>query len=105
MIFDSVSFMAEYMVTGKPSLFTSGKRNILDFDEFGLKVYSKLYQTKNLKEDIENFIQNVVLRGNDYRKAEREEFINSYLKSPYNKTSAQNIHDYIINIIGEKNDR
>lgn len=105
MIFDSVSFMAEYMVTGKPSLFTSGKRNVLDFDEFGLKVYSKLYQTKNLKEDIENFIQNVVLRGNDYIKAEREEFINSYLKSPYNKTSAQNIHDYIINIIGEKNDR
>lgn len=46
MIFDSISFMAEYMATGKPSLFTSGKRNVLDFDEFGLKVYSKLLNQK-----------------------------------------------------------
>lgn len=102
MIFDSISFMAEYMVTGKPSLFTSGKNNVLDFDEFGQQVYSKLYHTKNLKEDIDSFIKNVVLKENDPKKLEREDFVNSNLKAPNNKSAAQNIYEYVIKKIGEK---
>lgn len=102
MIFDSISFMAEYMVTGKPSLFTSGEKNVLDFDEFGLEVYSKLYQTKNLKNDIETFIQNIVLNENDYRKNERQEFIENYLKAPNNASASQNIYNNIIETLRRK---
>ncbi|ARR01157.1 MULTISPECIES: CDP-glycerol glycerophosphotransferase family protein [Campylobacter] len=101
MIFDSISFMAEYMVTGKPALFTKGKKNILDFDEFGNKVYANLYHTFDLKKDIINFIEDIVLNENDYKKSDRAIFINNYLRSPNNKTSAKNIYEYITNLLKE----
>lgn len=104
MIFDSISFMAEYMVTGKPALFTSCKKSILDFDDFGKKVYSHLYQTNSLKEDIEHFIQDIVLNGNDTKKYERLKFVNSNLRSPTNLNASTNIYNYVIKELGESND-
>ena len=81
MIHDCGSFTAEYHFTGKPVAFAS-----IDFDslyeglnEFGKKCLDLHYHVESI-EDIHNFIETVVLGGQDQLMKERNEFRNKYLK-------------------------
>lgn len=104
MILDSISFIAEYSATNKPALFTiSGSESKLNFDEFGQKAFDILYKTETsdfLRQEIEHFIDDVVLNGNDSKRDAREQFIQNVLIPPNDKTASQNIYDYVIKSIG-----
>ena len=95
MIFDSVSFICEYMYSGKPSLFTVIEtKTSPQFNEFGEMAYQCLYHS-HAEDDIKGFIENVVLTDNDPMKQERSQFFEQYLTSPNNSTASQNIYNYL----------
>lgn len=105
MILDSISFIAEYTAVNKPALFTVGATSRVNLNDFGAINFDVLYHTDNeLKQDIDEFIRNVVIDGNDYKKEARNEFVSQYLMPPNGKSSAENIYDNIIDEIqnGEK---
>lgn len=100
MILDSISFIAEYTATNKPSLFTIGSTSRVKLNDFGAINFEVLYHTdNNLKADIERFIVDVVINGNDTKKDERTKFVNKYLLPPNGKSAAENIYDNIIDEI------
>lgn len=47
------------------------------------------------EQDVEAFIENVVLGNDDAMRASRERFFNDWLLPPHNKTVAQNMFDEI----------
>ena len=46
-----------------------------------------------------HFIEDVVLRGNDYKKAERTEFVKKYFGKINGKTASENIYNEIIKFL------
>lgn len=71
MIMDSISFIAEYLYVNKPLLFL--KRNGQAFNELGTKLIEAYYSAWG--EDycgIEQFLQAVILNGNDSKKELRK---------------------------------
>jgi len=95
MILDSVSFIVEYMCTGKPSLFMVRDKSVPSrFNEFGLLALEALYKATSL-EQVESFIETVVLSGQDNRKFERERFLETYFIPQNGKTASDNIFDSI----------
>ncbi len=109
MILDSVSFIAEYMAVNKPALFTVTPTSKVKFNEFGEKAFEELYHTDpdSLREDIERFIQNIVIDGNDLKMESRTAFIAKHILPPNGKTATQNIYDNILDEIqnGDKKKR
>lgn len=96
MIFDSISFIAEYTAVNKPALFTIGKSTRVKLNEFGMIGFQVLYKTYHkLNSDILQFIEEVVIGEKDSKKVEREYFISQYLLSPNGKTASENIYDNI----------
>lgn len=76
MIFDSVSFMSEYLYTHKPALFL--KRNGATFNEYGEKLLECLYQVVGDDYDsIVFFIEDVI--DSDPKYTERELFWEHFL--------------------------
>ena len=91
MIFDSMSFMAEYLYTGKPSLFLTRKSG--HFNEFGRKIFNILYKTEgNNLGAIRNFIENLSVQ--DPQKNLREDFFDKYLDY-YNNNGQKDAATYI----------
>ena len=100
MILDCLSFIAEYTATGKPSMFTVGSKSRVLLNDFGKEIYSLLYHAEgDLKKQICEFIENVVLDGNDPLKEQRIKFVNSNMRPPNNKTAAENVYSYICSFI------
>ncbi len=100
MIFDSISFIAEYTAVNKPALFTIGNTSRVQLNDFGNINFEVLYHTtKDMKKDIDAFIQNVVINGDDIKETERTSFIKQYLTPPNGKTSAENIYDNMLDEI------
>lgn len=100
MVMDSCSFMAEYTSCNKPLLHTIGSKTRLGLNEFGEKLYEVCYKTKNdLKQDIINFIEDVVLKENDCLKQERTKFVKKYFSKINGKTASENIYQEILKII------
>ena len=96
MILDSASFMAEYLYTRKPSLFTKRDNEIEKrFNDFGKLVFQKLYQAETEKEIIK-FIEDVVIAGNDYMYDERNNFFTQVVLPLNNKTASENIYNELI---------
>ena len=97
MIHDSGSFVVEYLYAKRPVMFVSkNMQPILDTQsEFGLQAYQQAYigRTEN---DIRNFIDKVVLRGDDPMLPQRERFFSDYLLPPRGKSVAQNMFDDIV---------
>lgn len=104
MIMDSISFIAEYMAVNKPTLFTIGKTSRIFLNPFGTECFKFLYQAQgNLPLEIENFIQNVVINGNDIKFEERLEFVKNNIVPPCNQSASKNIYDLMcIKIFGKK---
>lgn len=64
MIFDSVSFIVEYLYTRKPSLFTYKEGVEEQLNEYGLKAFDCHSKARNLQ-DVDCFIQNLLQRKQD----------------------------------------
>lgn len=99
-ILESISFMAEYMLTNKPALFVAKNLENLKLNKFGTQISNYLYKAQTEK-DILKFIEEVVLNDKDTLKREREIFVKNCLLSPNNKTGAENIYNYVLNEIFE----
>ncbi len=101
MIHDCSSFIIEYQYTNNPVLFLETEPHTAEqmhLSRFGYAAYTVHYHAST-KEQIENFIQNVIA-GVDPRKEEREAFFEKYLRIPNGKTACVNIMDVIL---GEDN--
>lgn len=97
MIFDSSSFITEYVYADKPSLFINKKNTENMLNDFGKEAMG-CHQDAQTIENIEDFINNVIA-GQDQYKSKRSEFIDTYIK-PYNTPSAsQNIINHIVETI------
>ena len=93
MIFDSISFMAEYYFTNNPSLFTVRSDKICqNFNDFGMNVFKLLYHAKNGDEII--WFINSVLRGEDYLKGDRDCFFKQTLYYP---NASVSVYEYMLN--------
>ena len=100
MIFDSISFIAEYTAVNKPALFTIGAETRVQLNDFGMINFEVLYKTSlNLKKDIDEFVKKVVIEGVDEKREARENFIQDYLQPPHGKTASENIYDCICEVV------
>lgn len=96
MIHDCGSFTIEYHYTQNPVMYlTNGTDHEQNLANFAKKAYHLHYMGK-CKEDIEHFIQSVVLEGNDPLKERRAAYLQEYLIPPHEKTASQNIIDAIL---------
>jgi len=93
MIHDCASFMAEYMFTHNPVLYISKPGVEKHLSSFSRMCYDYHYKGKSIK-DIERFIDEVVLNGNDFMKSERENFLSSELLPPNNRKVSENMYTF-----------
>jgi len=99
MIHDCGSFTVEYLSTSKPTLYLLNNANQLNslnsFGKMAINYHYKAYDTL----DIEKFVKDIVIKGDDYMKNKRIEFIHQFLMPPNNKTATKNIFDYILSAL------
>ncbi len=96
MIHDSSSFVIEYLYTNNPVMFLLNSDSVLEkFNELGKMALSNLYLGRG-KEEIEEFIIDVIMNGKDFKQKERVLFFNSVVKPPNNVTASENIYNYIV---------
>lgn len=97
MVHDSGSFCVEYHYTGNPVMYIANNLEeiLTDRSEFGKLAILHHYIGK-CKEDIINFIENIVLQGNDPMKPDREVFYKNYLLPPNGKSVTENTMDIFI---------
>lgn len=90
------SFTGEYMFTAKPVVFASKDwREIYrTADGFGSKCLDLHYRAQTIG-DVRNFIEKVVLGGDDPMLAQRRQFIRDYLTPPHGRSAAENIYNDI----------
>lgn len=91
MIHDCSTFMVEYLYTGKPLMFIIKENSNYLLNEFGKKCFDLHYHGKTIH-DIESFIQDVLLQGNDPMYTLRHSFVEKELTPPNNRTVAENIY-------------
>ncbi|AWG21696.1 CDP-glycerol--glycerophosphate glycerophosphotransferase [Flavobacterium faecale] len=95
LIHDCGSFMAEYLVTGKPTLFMVRNEAVMEeWNEFGQKVVSLHYQSRNFQE-VDDFIMDVVLSEKDWMKEDRKTFVREFLIQNPKSTASENILRYL----------
>ena len=95
LIHDCGSFMSEYLIVGKPSLFMIRSESVMkEWSSFGEKAVSVHYQSRDKKELID-FIEDVVLKENDWMKEERNNFVQNILIQKDSSTASQNILNYL----------
>lgn len=95
MIHDSISFIAEYLYCGKPSLFLKSDPEMnRRFNEFGNLALNHHYHGQG-KEDISRFIEQTVLHGDDPLKKKRDQFYKKTLTQRDGKTASQKIYDIL----------
>jgi hypothetical protein len=96
LIFDSISFLSEYLYTRKPSLFIVRDDSIPEkFNEFGKIAFKLVYKSYNQAETI-RFIDEVVIKNDDSLFMDRNDFLNTYLVFNNKMSSSEFIfHDII----------
>jgi hypothetical protein len=101
MIHDSISFIAEYLYCGKPSLFLKSDPEVnRRFNDFGNLALDHHYHGSD-KEDIVQFIETTVLNGADSLKSRRDDFYNHVLIQQDGKKASQNIYEVLCEEIFE----
>ena len=81
LIHDCGSFTAEYLYVGKPCMFLVSEGDMeAKFNVFGKQAYAQYYKGHSLKE-IEDFLQHVVIEGNDTMAQQRATFYQTVLTS------------------------
>ncbi len=100
MIQDCGSFTAEYTCTYKPMLFLIANPGVVrDWNECGKAILDHIYTSEKGKE-IESFIKNVVIAGEDYMKNERIAFIDGYLRPSNPQGASRGIYDELVGELG-----
>ena len=101
MIHCSGSFIVEYHYTGKPVQYVYSKaRNSPDLGKIGDEALRVHYHAHSI-EDIDRFIQQVVIEGHDTMQKERQNFASTYLKSPNGKMFSENVVQDILHELGK----
>lgn len=101
MVFDSGSFIAEYLFCGKPAMYVRRRESVVDvLNEFGKEALEIHYKGYNMC-DIYEFIE-MVLNNEDVKKNERDTFYNEHLKTPNGKSASQNIYEDICHEINKQ---
>lgn len=101
LIHDCGSFTVEYLYTQNPTMFLYREDRTAKESEFGRLALDVHYAGHSIQ-DIERFIEDVVLGGNDPKKELRKRFYNKYLLPPNGQSVAQNILDEIERGLGWK---
>lgn len=100
MLTDSCSFRAEYTAFNKPLFITTTQTSRNNYNAFGQKLNELFYTPHNdLQQGIIDFIEDVVLGGNDYKKEERTKFVEQYFGKINGKTASENIYGEIIKFL------
>lgn len=91
MIHDSGSFTTDYLFTHKPVLFTVRSEEVRSrYSPFGVMMFDAHYLAHH-KDDIEHFLKDVVLQGNDPMEATRNKVYANYLQPIDGQTPSQRI--------------
>lgn len=100
MIHDCGSFTGEYMMTGNPVMFMTKDIDNLsnDADDFGSKCLDVHYFGQNMK-DVETFIDEIVIKGNDPKYESRKEFKDKMFQASEG-TVAERIYSDILKGLG-----
>lgn len=99
MIHDSSSFVIEYLYTNKPVMFLINDDSVFDkFNEIGKMALSKLYHGKS-RENIERFLNEVIINNRDFMQSERILFFNTVVKPPNNVTASENIFSHLKSVL------
>lgn len=93
MIHDSGSFILEYLLVDKPCMYLCYAANKADFNLQTSRAI-ECYEKGSCVEDIDKFIQNVLL-GEDPKLSQRREFICSYMIPPGGSASQNIISDLL----------
>lgn len=100
-IHDCHSFTVEYLYTKNPGMYLTCSDSSHRPDSVGVDALNAYYHGSS-RRDIEDFIESVVLGGNDPKKEARERFYDKYLLPPNGQGVAQNILDEIERGLGWK---
>lgn len=97
MIHDCGSFAVEYHYSENPVMYIAQnfEDQVAEKNDFG-KIAMKLHYVGKCKDDIIDFIENVVLKGDDPMKPQRQQFKQDYLLPPNGKTVAENTMDVFL---------
>lgn len=96
----SCSFVVDYLFAGKPCQYVfCSNRQASELSEIGRVATDAHYPAHDVA-DIERFIEDVVLAGNDPKRKEREDVYQKYLKSPNGKTFSENVVEDILAGLG-----
>lgn len=97
MVHDSGSFAVEYHYSQKPVMFVSKDLDsiLATQSDFGKLVYSLHYMGQTMH-DVQAFVNNTVLHGDDPMLDQRHDFFNRYLLPPNDKSVAQNTLDDLV---------
>jgi len=99
LIHDSGSFTIEFLATQKPVLYLLNSfLQLASLNSFGVKAVDCHYKASNTRE-IEYFIKDVIINGNDHMKKERISFIERHLILQDNITASQRIYNHIVSQI------
>lgn len=98
MIHDCGSFTMEYLYLQKPVMYISGYNHQSQLNKVALQAYNCHYIAKN-RDDVEYFIVNTVIGGNDPMCNKRKAFYDAVLTPPNSKTVAENMFDSIVTAI------
>lgn len=101
MIHDCGSFTSEYLCTGKPVMYLLQREQLREvFTPFGEMAFDAHYHGRN-RDDIEQFLSDVVLAGNDPKRAQREDFFQRYLQPIDGRMPSEHIIEEIERIIAQ----
>ena len=99
MIHDCASFTAEYLYTKKPTMFIVKDEHTADhWNSFGQKCFDLHYHAHQ-PSDVEAYIKDVVIGGNDPKADERSDFYRNYLYPKDGVMPSQKIVDTIMSVL------
>lgn len=102
LIHDCASFTAEYLYTKKPTLFMVRDPQVLShWNPFGKKCFDVHYHAENM-DQIEDFINHVVIEGDDTMREERESFCNEYLLPKDGVMPSQKVLNFLSDMLNKK---
>ena len=100
LITDCISFLSEYLPTGKPVIHLRRKEQRFPFLYILEKITETYYQSHN-NEELSNYFEEVVIKGKDYLKEKRHEAL-KYLIFEENQNAGRNIRKYLEYTLGVK---
>ena len=101
MVHDSGSFVIDYMYFQKPVMYISQniERAKSHVNKPGREAYNAHYIGSTV-DDVERFVEDVVLQGHDTMCEIRKIYYHQYLAQPCGKSTAQNMYEDMLRSLG-----